>query len=217
MVVVDPLAWKAPEDARTRVPETPRALARLLALCLSLSPSQRPANAAALRHALQGLSHDPAPAIPGGTALARGAPGTLPPRRMWTGLALAAGALLAYLLLGGPLPGPSAHGARGVLLEEPHDGSPPSQPPRYEPVLAPRYAHSYALLIGIGATYAGAGWPALPNAERDVEYTHQQQKEIHDAPLVVRFAIPGFFSPRSSTLNSMSTAPPAKNARNARN
>jgi hypothetical protein len=159
----NPATWTPPDDVRDAVPEAPLALSRTIALCLAPSPSHRPQDAAEVRAALEAERGEPANPEPAAAAPAASRPGRKP---LWATVAVASAAALGYLLVGGPIPMTSASNSRGVELS----AVPAAVPlPRAETRAdyLPLYAHSYALLIGIGDAYAKTGLPVLANAERD--------------------------------------------------
>jgi hypothetical protein len=89
------------------------------------------------------------------------------------GVAAAAVAAEVFLLVGGAVPRTSADDPRGPMSVAGAVDGRAARPGASEVPLRPLYAHSHALLIGIGQAYEGSGFPVLPNAERDIELVAQ--------------------------------------------
>jgi hypothetical protein len=194
-----PLAWGALRDARERAPDAPVGLARTLALCLALSPAERPADAHALRTALEALR--PASTVATSPAGVASPPTAAPPpsgdiasprvvasSTPWAILAAASVVAIAAMLLLAPAArgtadARAASGTRGAAL-------PPDPLARVEG-FAPTYARSHALLIGIAGAYEAPGFPVLRNAVRDVEAVERALERDTKSPWEVTRLLEG--------------------------
>lgn len=137
-------------------PDAPPALRRVVERCLSQSPLKRPADGAALADALRAAEEEVA-ATP---AASRSVTEPTTGRRAWLVTAVAAALLAAIVVLSDGMSGPDPlepTDTRGRRLREPIRAA----------ELAADYERSHALVIGIGEAYRSAGFPTLPNAERD--------------------------------------------------
>lgn len=203
-----PLHWTVPKDARKLAPDAPLALARTLALCLSLSPSGRPADAKALRRALEGIADEvgpgttnPAPAARPAAAAATPPPSAADPgaaepsaasglpartERLWTVLACAAALLLAWLIVDRAGSGTSPASAVATNSPEARGAIGRRNAARPAGRLLPRYDRSYALLIGIGNAYENTGFAPLPNAEADIAALERVLERESGSPWDVR-------------------------------
>lgn len=153
-VEIECTAWKEPADPKP----ASKGLADVVLRCLNPKPLKRYATAKEVRAAIE--------AVPAPAASRR--------RRLVALPALAALALVAGLAWAwrSELRGGEAL-ARGTA---PKGLGPPGARPEHG--YSDRYDRSRALLIGIGETYARNGFPALPNAERDVEAIAARLREI---------------------------------------
>lgn len=170
--------WTAPADPRRLVPGTSKALAATIMKCLAPSPLKRFASAKDVREALE--ADAPSVSSAGQGAGGRAASGS---RRKPIAVAAGVAVLLAgggaYLAFGsgsqsgGDVLGAGPEELRGTAVR----GGGSAQSGKF----SDRYERSHALLIGIGPVYARNGFPALPNAERDVEAIAARLEEIRSA------------------------------------
>jgi len=164
-------SWKPPQDPRKLAPGASKALAETVLRCLAPKPLKRLASAKEVREALEAdvvATPGPTQARPGGRSR----------RKLVAGSALgvvALAVLAPFVLRGGRSDAGSdpevdrGYPAKGLdAVRTVHAGRRFSE----------KYELSHALLIGIGEVYAKNGFPALPNAEPDIEAIAKRLKEI---------------------------------------
>lgn len=145
-IELDVRHWRAPRAAHEERRGISRELSEIASRCLEIDPAKRFASASAVRGALES-----AEARAGGRRKTLVAASAL--------VTLLAASFGVRALLRAESPAGSTAGERGAAL------APRATATTYQP----RYVACRALLVGIGAVYAQSGFPALANAERDVD------------------------------------------------